>query len=130
MTEQASPSRIVQVINTSKSGTIVATHVEWAGTSAMRRKGLSGRSELPKDSGIYLVPCEGVHTIGMKFPIDVAFLDSAGKILAVHHGLKPWRISKIVFRAEGVLEIAAGRLRETNTGIGDVIEFRESTQAV
>ena len=75
------------------------------------------------DEGIYLVPCEGVHTFGMKFPIDVAFLDSKGTVLAVHHGLKPWRISKILFRARGVLELAAGVLRETGTETGDVIEF-------
>ncbi len=75
------------------------------------------------DEGIYLVPCEGVHTFGMKFPIDVAFLDSKGTVLAVHHGLKPWRISKLLFRARGVLELAAGRLRQTETEIGDVLEF-------
>ena len=62
----------------------------------------------------------------MKFPIDVAFLDAGGMVIALHHSLKPWRLSKIIFRAEGVLELAAGRLRETGTQVGDVIEFREA----
>ena len=116
----------LQAINRSKGETILARHVEWAGTSRERRRGLTGRAAMGPDVGIYLVPCEGIHTFGMKFPIDVAFLDTNGKVMAVHHSLKPWRLSKIVFRAEGVLELAAGRLRETDTGVGDVIKFRES----
>ena len=61
---------------------------------------------------------------GMRFAIDVAFLDEAGRVLAVHHELRPNRISRPVLRADGVLELAAGRLRETDTQVGDVIELR------
>ncbi len=85
-----------------------------------------GRATMDPEGGIYLVPCEGIHTFGMKFPIDVVFLDSKGRVMAVHHGLKPRRLSKILLRAEGVLELAEGRLRETGTEIDDLIEFRES----
>lgn len=84
-----------------------------------------GRTAMGPDDGIYLAPCEGIHTFGMKFLIDVAFLDPSGRVISMHHGLGPWRLSKIVFRAEGVLELAAGRLHETGTEVGDVIEFRE-----
>jgi uncharacterized protein len=115
-----------RVINTSKDGAVLAGYVEWAGTSQERRRGLMGRTELDRDHAMYIVPCEGIHTFGMKFSIDVAFLDANKRIIALHHALKPRRISKIVFRAEGVLELAAGKLRETDTGIGDVIEFREN----
>jgi len=61
----------------------------------------------------------------MRFPIDVAFLARDGRVLALHHNLKPYRLSKIVLRAQGVLELSAGRLRATDTDVGDIIQFRE-----
>ena len=99
---------------------------EWAGTGTERRKGLLGRTHLDPDEGIYIVPCQWIHMFGMKIPIDVAFLNKDGRVLAVHHRLKPNRLSRPVFRAEGVLELAAGRLEETGTVVGDVIEFRDT----
>ena len=115
----------LQAVNVSKEGTIVTRCVEWAGTSAQRRRGLLGRSRLDSEEGIYIVPCGWIHTFRMKFPIDVAFLGKDGRVLAVHHSLKPNRISRIVLRAQGVLELSAGRLRATDTGVGDIIQFRE-----
>ena len=111
--------------NLSKNNVIIASQVAWAGTSAERRRGLLGRDSLAPEEGLYLVPCEWVHTFGMRFPIDIAFLHRDGRVLALHHALKPKRLSKLVFRAEGVLELAAGRLRDTKTCIGDVIILEE-----
>ena len=115
----------LQAVNVSKGDRIVACRVEWAGTSAQRRRGLLGRNELDPEEGIYLVPCEWIHTFRMQFPIDVAFLADDGRVLAVHHGLRPNRLSKIVLSAEGVLELSAGRLEATDTDVGDIIQFRE-----
>jgi uncharacterized membrane protein (UPF0127 family) len=116
----------LQAVNISKGGVIVASRVEWAGTSEQRRRGLLGRSRLDPDEAIFIVPCKWIHMFGMHFPIDVAFLARGGRVVAVHHALKPNRLSKIALRAEGVLELAAGRLRATATAVGDVIEFRET----
>ena len=111
--------------NTSKGGIIVARRVLWAGTSKERRRGLLGRDRLDPDEGIYIAPCECVHTFGMRFAIDVAFLAPDGRILAVNRALKPRRLSKLIWRADGVLELAQGRLAETGTEVGDIIEFRD-----
>ncbi len=116
---------VLQAVNVSKGGTIVARRVEWAGTSAQRRRGLLGRSGLDPEEGIYLGPCQWIHTFRMRFPIDAAFLSRDGRVLAVHHGLKPNRLSRIVLRAQGVLELSAGRLRATDTDVGDIVKFRE-----
>jgi uncharacterized membrane protein (UPF0127 family) len=59
----------------------------------------------------------------MKFSIDVAFIASDGRVLAVQHDLKPNRISKLILGAEGVLELASGRLRDTYTDVGDIVQF-------
>lgn len=116
----------LKAINVSKGGIIIAEHIEWAGTGARRRGGLLRRRAMDCMEGIYLTPCEWIHTFGMHFPIDVAFLSSTGKILAVHHSLKPNRFSKIVLRADGVLELSAGRLCATATEVGDSIRLIET----
>ena len=116
---------IVQAVNLSKEDTILAHRVEWAGTSALRRRGLLGRTGLDTEEAMYIVPCQWIHTFRMQFVIDLAFLAQDGRVLAVHHDLKPNRVSKLVFRAEGVLELSAGKLRVTNTEVGDIIELRE-----
>jgi hypothetical protein len=118
-----SPKQLLQVVNASKDGKIIAHKVAWAGSSAERRRGLLGRISLNAEEGIYIAPSEWVHTFGMRFPIDIAFLSSRGQILAVHHRLKPNRFSKFVLRAKGVLELSEGALRLTNTEIGDVVQF-------
>ena len=115
----------LRLINVSRKRVIIAEHIEWAGTGPRRRRGLLGRATMNCMEGIYLIPCEWIHTFGMHFPIDVAFLSPDGRILAVHHGLRPNRLSRIVLRAEGVLELSAGRLRATNTEVGDYVQFIE-----
>jgi uncharacterized membrane protein (UPF0127 family) len=118
------PEPLFRAINVSKRGTIIARRIELAGTSAQRRRGLLGRSKLDPEEGIYLVPCGWIHTFRMKFPIDVVFLGRDGRVLSVHHSLRPGRLSKIVLRARGALELSAGRIRATGTEVGDIIEFR------
>jgi uncharacterized membrane protein (UPF0127 family) len=103
---------------------VVASKVEWAGTSAARRRGLLGRDRLESGEGIYIVPTQWIHMFGMRFPIDVAFLDSDGRVLHVHHSLKPNRLSRLVWRAEGALELCAGALHASRTVVGDVIDLR------
>lgn len=105
------------------NGEVLATRVSWAGTSEERRRGLLGRDHLGVDEGIYIVPCQWIHMFGMKFAIDVAFLDARGRVLVVHHSLAPNRLSRIALRAEGALELASGRLAATQTRAGHVIEL-------
>ena len=103
---------------------LLASRIEWAGTSRERTRGLLGREDIQRNEGMYIVPTQWIHMFGMRFPIDVAFVDSAGKVLHVHHELQPNRLSRMVLRAEGALELRAGVLRETGTDVGDVIEIR------
>lgn len=116
---------VVQAFNASR-GTVVASCVQWAGTSETRRRGLLGRTELRSDEGLYIVPTQWIHMFGMRFPIDVAFLSHDGRVLFVHHRLKPNRLSRLIWRADGALELSAGALQRSRTVPGDVIEFRPS----
>ena len=93
-----------------------------------RMKGLIGRDYLEKGESLRIRPCNSVHTVGMKFPIDVLFLDFENRVIGVSKRMPPNRLSKIFFKAKSVLELPAGALSTTVTKIGDRIDFivRES----
>lgn len=106
-------------------GVVLAERLDWAGTSGARRRGLLGRERFERGEGLYLAPCQWVHTFGMRFAIDVAFLARDGRVLALHHGLRPGRVSRLVWRADGALELPAGTLAASGTQIGDGVEMPE-----
>lgn len=88
-----------------------------------RMKGLLGRVELPAGEALLIKPCNSVHTIGMRFPIDVIFLDKKNMVVAVKKNLLPNRLTRIYFRAASVLELPCGIIDNTLTNIGDEIAF-------
>jgi uncharacterized protein len=92
-------------------------------------KGLMGKSAelFPPGSGLWIFPCDGIHTFGMRFPIDAAYLDSQKRVVRVYHALVPFRIASFVFKAKSVLELPAGTLELTHTQVGDELEFRTSS---
>ena len=100
----------------------VARCAEVADVGAKRRKGLLGRQELRAGEGLWIRPCEAVHTFGMKFPIDLVYLDRKLRVKKVRSGVRPWRLS-FCFTAHSVLELASGTIHETQTKPGDRIEF-------
>lgn len=103
--------------------TELASRVEKADTFWTRLRGLRGRSNLPDGEALWIVPSRGVHTRGLAFPIDVVFLDRAMRVLAVEENLAPGRFAPIRWRARTVLELPAGRIRQSSTRIGDRIEI-------
>jgi uncharacterized membrane protein (UPF0127 family) len=101
---------------------VLAHSVEVADYGAKRRKGLLGRQELRAGEGLWIRPCEAVHTFGMQFPIDLIYLDRELRVKKVRSGVRPWRLSACI-TAHSVLELASGTIRETQTKPGDRIEF-------
>ncbi|MGA3010170.1 MAG: DUF192 domain-containing protein [Terracidiphilus sp.] len=102
--------------------TVLATSMEVANTSSKRRKGLLGREGLSIGEGLWIRPCESVHTFWMRFPIDLVYLDSKNQIRKVVSEVRPWRLSGCL-RAHSVLELPSGTIRETQTQPGDILEF-------
>jgi uncharacterized protein len=103
---------------------LLAERAILAGTSKERRTGLLGHDSLENGEGLWIAPCEGVHTIGMKFPIDVLFLDRKRKVLKIRKDMKQWRMAAC-FRAHSVLELPAGIAEATGTSVGDQLEFEK-----
>ena len=90
-----------------------------------RLVGLLGAKGLDKDEAILISPCSSVHTIGMRFAIDVLFLDHQYRILKVVKSLKPWRFAG----AKGckmVVELAANSIDGLNVSTGQQLEWRNA----
>ena len=103
--------------------TILAENTARATTSKQRKTGLLKHERLPKGEGLWIAPCEAVHSFWMKFPIDVLYLNKKKKVLKIRHHMAPWRLSACL-RAHSVLELPAGMAAETQTQPGDELEFR------
>ena len=102
----------------------LADRADIADTSAKRRTGLLKHTGLERGEGLWIVPCEGVHTFAMKFTIDVVFLDKKRKIRKIRPNMVKSRIS-LSLLAHSVLELPAGTLDQTGTQKGDQLEFEK-----
>ncbi len=102
--------------------TVLATAADVADTSAKRRSGLLQHKSLEPGAGLWITPCESVHTFFMKFAIDLVYLDKQKKVRKVRHAVPPWRMSACL-TAHSVLELPAGSVAATGTQPGDQLAF-------
>ncbi len=96
----------VRAVNRS-GNVVVAERAVVAARSWSRARGLLGSPALKSGEGLVIVPCRGVHTLGMAYPIDVVHLDREGVVLAVIRHLRPWRFGPLVWDAYLALELPA-----------------------
>jgi uncharacterized membrane protein (UPF0127 family) len=76
-----------------------------------RARGLLGRTELPAGHGLLITPCSAIHTLGMRFAIDVVFLDAQGRVVSQYGQVRPHRLMIRGGRgAVAALELPAGTL--------------------
>jgi len=102
-------------------GSVVAEHLEIADGFLRRGLGLMFRRELPAGHGLALRPCNSIHMFFMRFPLDVAFLDREGRVVRAYHGIRPWRVSRIVRGARTAIELPAGTLDAAGVERGAVL---------
>jgi uncharacterized membrane protein (UPF0127 family) len=118
---QETPATRLLVSNLTRH-TVLATRMEVADSGSRRSKGLLGRAQLSPGEGLWILPCEAVHTFFMQFPIDLVYLDRKNRIRKLSSAVPPWRLSAC-FSAHSVLELVPGTIRSTQTEVGDLIEF-------
>ena len=116
----------IRVRNQTRNTTLAA-NADVADTSAKRRTGLLKHDRLEPGDGLWIVPCESVHTFFMKFAIDLVYLDRNKKVRKVRHSVPPWRLSAC-FAAHSILELPAGTASETRTQAGDQLAFDNLTE--
>lgn len=115
------PPRAIRVLNLTRH-TALGDRVELAGQGRSRRKGLLGRDRLEGGEGLWIVPCEAVHTFWMRFPIDLVYLDRKHRVLKIRSHVHPWRLSACL-RAHSVIELPSGTVAGTQTMRGDTLSI-------
>jgi uncharacterized membrane protein (UPF0127 family) len=110
------------VINVTKK-TWLATKVHKADNFLTRLVGLLKRTRIGPEEALWLIPSKGIHTIGMKFPIDVVFLNKKNLVIGLISEMGPYRISAVRLRSHSVLELPKGTLKKSRTEIGDQLEI-------
>jgi uncharacterized membrane protein (UPF0127 family) len=105
------------------NGDVVCERCVVADTPLSRMRGLLGKSKLPAEEGVLLRPAGSVHTLFMRFAIDVVFLDTNLCVLGVAERLRPWRAAGRR-GAKAVVELAAGEAGRRGVRAGEVLELR------
>lgn len=98
--------------------TFLVCDLRIAKTFVSRLKGLLGTSSLPTGQGLLITPCDSIHMFGMRYAIDVVFLDSSFRAMKVVHGLPPGATAGCPGSTH-TLELPTGTLLNTHTTVGD-----------
>ena len=101
---------------------VLADAAEVADTSEKRRTGLLKHTGLAPGEGLWIVPCESVHTFFMKFAIDLLYIDKKHVVRKTVPNVAPWRLS-MCLPAHSIVELPAGSIEPTATVKGDQLAF-------
>ena len=118
--------RLLRVVN-ARLDRELGTRIGMGDSWLARLRGMLGRPEPQAGEGLFLTPCSSVHMYGMRYPLDVAFLDRSGTVVAVYHSLAPGSRTRWHRNARHALELPSGTLEESGTAIGDVLVWSASS---
>jgi len=109
---------VVYVFNKTRQ-CFLSLNVGLADTHLSRLRGLLGRMKLRRDDGLWVAPSQGIHTIGIRFPIDVVYLDAKNRVLHLIEHFRPFRIAPFRVHAKSVLELPTRTIYVSGTQVGD-----------
>jgi uncharacterized membrane protein (UPF0127 family) len=109
----------------------LSNELEIANSHWTRLKGLIGTpaSRFYDGKGLWIVPSHGVHTIAMRYAIDVVYLNEQRRVVMLQESVVPWRVTPICLEAETVLELPQHTVFRTHTAVGDEIEIEFMEEA-
>lgn len=106
------------------NGKVLANDVRQAETFWSRFRGLMFTSVLSPGTALHIQPCQSIHTFFMRYSIDVLYLDSNHKVIAVDKNVRPGKFGRIHRKASSVIELPIGIVSETETKIGQEVQFQ------
>ena len=115
-------ARRLTAVNRTRAVTVVEAG-RVADNAWTRLVGLLRDKELKAGDGLWITPCNSIHSFAMKFVFDAIFLDSSHKVVRLYAEMKPWRISSVILSARSVLELPPGTIARSGTQIGDQFEM-------
>lgn len=99
----------------------LATNVWLANNPLTRLKGLLGKKTLQTNQGLWITPCNGVHSCFMQFRFDALFISKSGEVLHIIDDMAPWGFSPMIKGAKSVLELPAGWASQHQVCVGDTL---------
>ena len=115
---------LLRVVNVTKK-TCLGTKIGIADSPRLRMVGLLGTTSLGPGCGLLIFPTQAVHTFGMKYPLDLVFLDTKKRVVGLRRSVRPYRFSPVFWKAECVLELPASTIELTKTEKGDFVTWEE-----
>src|ERR1700751_2744097 len=100
----AQPDEVLIRVSNLTRRTSLGDRIQFAGNPRDRRRGLLGRKQLDSGEGLWIVPCEAVHTFGMRFAVDLVYLDKKHRVVKTRSQVLPGRIS-VCLTAHSVIEL-------------------------
>ena len=116
--------RLLRVVNTGRNREL-GTRIRLADGWLSRLRGMLARPAPAAGEGLLLTPCRSAHMYGMRFPLDIAFLNANRAVVAVYHSLPPGSRTNWHRRAVHALELPAGTLARSGTAVGDVLAWAD-----
>lgn len=106
--------------------TFLATQLRVADNHRQRLVGLIGtsKSAFQGGAGLWINPCHGVHTMFMRYPIDVVYLDGDHRVIRIEDAVRPWRMTPMIIESATVIELPAHTAWDTGTIVGDQLEIK------
>lgn len=102
---------------------VLGGDVTAAGSFFDRLRGLLGKEVLKQGEGLWITPCTSIHSFGMRFEFDALFIGQDRRVVGLYERFRRNRISRVFWKARGVLELPAGTIERTGTEVGDEIRF-------
>jgi uncharacterized protein len=110
------------VTNTARQ-TVIGESIEVAQTASQKVKGLLGRDCLEEGQGLLFKGAGSLHTLFMRFPIDIIYTDKKGKVVKVANAVGPFRLVAAPMRGYYAIELPAGAITASMTQVGDHLDF-------
>ena len=117
--------REVSVLDSTRNDVVVGSRIQVADSPLTRLIGLMGRNFLEPGTGLLLRPCSSVHTCWMRTSIDVLYLNSHLRVIAIDIALKPWRVGSVRLRTRMALELPAGTVARLCIALGDQLAIED-----
>lgn len=106
-----------------KNNIVITDNAELADTFLSRFRGLMFRKGIAENYALYITPCNQIHMLNMKFPIDVVYLDESGTVIKTDINVQPGRICKTVKNAKSVIELRSFSVMKLGIQNSDVIKI-------
>ncbi len=115
----------MMIVGNITNNKILAVDARIADTFFNRLKGLLGSKNLDQGQGLIIRPCNSIHTIGMKYDIDVIFIDERDYVVKISKAIRAGRFA-VCQKSAYVLELPAGTISRTGTKVGDKISISDN----